>query len=157
LIGAPPDVVQASPFKKPGDVLVEGEVKDGRFVGRYLAARHERGETKTTEHPCVADVPPGTKKLTFMVEMGGKQVAELFHALDSPEEARNALVGRVYCNVDATEEAVRPGDLLTTSSTPGYAMKVKDYTRAQGAILGKAMDRLERGKKGQILVLVTLQ
>lgn len=68
-----------------------------------------------------------------------------------------ALAGRVYCNVDATETAVEPGDLLTTSATAGYAMKAADYMRAQGAILGKAMQRLEKGKKGQILVLVTLQ
>ncbi|UCB52290.1 MAG: hypothetical protein JSV10_09945 [Candidatus Zixiibacteriota bacterium] len=68
-----------------------------------------------------------------------------------------ALAGRVYCNVDAKEAGVQPGDLLTTSATPGYAMKVTDYARAQGSILGKAMQRLEKGKKGQILVLVTLQ
>ena len=36
-------------------------------------------------------------------------------------------------------------------------MVVTDYTKAQGAILGKAMEKLEKGKKGQILVLVTLQ
>jgi len=47
--------------------------------------------------------------------------------------------------------------LLTTSSTPGYAMKALDRNRAQGAILGKAMERLARGQRGQILVLVTLQ
>jgi hypothetical protein len=68
-----------------------------------------------------------------------------------------ALAGRVYCNVDATEAAVEPGDLLTTSATPGYAMKSTDYMRAQGAILGKAMESLQKGQKGQILVLVTLQ
>jgi hypothetical protein len=68
-----------------------------------------------------------------------------------------ALAGRVYCNVDATEEGIEPGDLLTTSATPGYAMKTTDYARAQGAILGKAMERLAKGTKGQILVLVTLQ
>ncbi len=68
-----------------------------------------------------------------------------------------ALAGRVYCNVDATKAAVEPGDLLTTSVTPGYAMKATDYIRTQGAILGKAMESLEKGKKGQILVLVTLQ
>ncbi len=68
-----------------------------------------------------------------------------------------ALAGRVYCNVDTTEHGVEPGDLLTTSATPGYAMKATDYMRAQGAILGKAMEKLEKGKKGQILVLVTLQ
>ena len=68
-----------------------------------------------------------------------------------------ALAGRVYCKVDATEEAIQAGDLLTTSTTPGYAMKAADYMRAQGAILGKAMESLEKGQKGQILVLVTLQ
>jgi hypothetical protein len=68
-----------------------------------------------------------------------------------------ALAGRVYCNVDATEEAVEAGDLLTTSSLPGHAMKVSDHARAQGAILGKAMTGLGKGSKGQILVLVTLQ
>jgi hypothetical protein len=68
-----------------------------------------------------------------------------------------ALAGRVYCNVDASYGAVAPGDLLTTSPTPGHAMVVQDHGRAQGAILGKAMERLEEGQKGQILVLVTLQ
>ncbi|RLB05470.1 MAG: hypothetical protein DRG83_02560 [Deltaproteobacteria bacterium] len=68
-----------------------------------------------------------------------------------------ALAGRVYCKVDATKEGIQPGDLLTTSATPGYAMKVMDYSRAQGAVLGKAMESLEKGKKGLILVLVTLQ
>ncbi len=68
-----------------------------------------------------------------------------------------ALAGRVYCNVDATEQAVQAGDLLTTSATPGYAMKATDYDRAHGAILGKAMQKLQQGQKAQILVLVTLQ
>ena len=68
-----------------------------------------------------------------------------------------ALAGRVYCNVDASGGAIEPGDLLTTSSTPGFAMKVKDRQSAQGAILGKAMQRFDQGARGQILVLVTLQ
>ena len=68
-----------------------------------------------------------------------------------------ALAGRVYCNVDATYGAVEPGDLLTTSATPGFAMVVLDHAQAQGAILGKAMESLQIGQKGQILVLVTLQ
>ncbi|MBN1163063.1 MAG: hypothetical protein JXB45_00655 [Candidatus Krumholzibacteriota bacterium] len=68
-----------------------------------------------------------------------------------------ALAGRVYCNVDASEHGVEPGDLLTTSGLPGYAMKVTDPISAPGAVLGKAMERLEKGEMGQILVLVTLQ
>jgi len=67
-----------------------------------------------------------------------------------------ALTGRVYCLADATNGSIQPGDLLTTSEMPGHAMKVTDYVRAQGAILGKAMTSLENGQ-GQVLVLVTLQ
>jgi len=67
-----------------------------------------------------------------------------------------ALSGRVYCWADASYGAIQPGDLLTTSNTPGFAMLVKDYQQAMGAIIGKAMSVLESGK-GLILVLITLQ
>ena len=67
-----------------------------------------------------------------------------------------ALSGRVYCWVDASFGAIKPGDLLTTSPTPGHAMKVSNSAKAQGAIIGKAMTSLKTGK-GLVLVLVTLQ
>lgn len=67
-----------------------------------------------------------------------------------------ALTGRVYCWADASGGAIRPGDLLTTSDTPGHAMKAEDYQRVPGAILGKAMTSLDQGK-GLVLVLVSLQ
>jgi hypothetical protein len=73
------------------------------------------------------------------------------------EGGRNvALTGRVYVLADASGGSIQPGDLLTTSSTPGHAMKVTDHAKAQGAILGKAMSGLKEGK-GMVLVLVTLQ
>ncbi len=68
-----------------------------------------------------------------------------------------ALTGRVYVRCDASEHAIQPGDLLTTSDTSGHAMKASDHARAQGAIIGKAMTALEKGEKGLILVLVSLQ
>jgi len=67
-----------------------------------------------------------------------------------------ALSGRVYVQADAAFGAIKPGDLLTTSETPGHAMRAADHARAQGAILGKAMSELKAGK-GMVLVLVTLQ
>jgi len=36
-------------------------------------------------------------------------------------------------------------------------MKAGNYVRAHGAILGKAMQDMQKGEKGKILVLVTLQ
>lgn len=67
-----------------------------------------------------------------------------------------ALTGRVYCKADATYGSIQPGDILTTSETPGYAMKVDDYDKAHGAIIGKAMSSLSDGK-GLVLTLISLQ
>ena len=67
-----------------------------------------------------------------------------------------ALAGRVWCLCTAKSSAIRPGDLLTTSEEPGHGMKVTDHTRAQGAVIGKAMSSLADGH-GLVLVLVSLQ
>jgi hypothetical protein len=67
-----------------------------------------------------------------------------------------ALTGRVYVQADASYGSIQPGDLLTTSYTPGHVMKVSNYDQAQGAIIGKAMGGLEDGQ-GLVLVLVSLQ
>jgi hypothetical protein len=57
-----------------------------------------------------------------------------------------ALSGRVYALADASEAPIKPGDLLTTSATPGHCMKVTDHAKAQGTIIGKAMSTLKEGK-----------
>jgi hypothetical protein len=67
-----------------------------------------------------------------------------------------AMTGRVWCYVDAAFGSVRPGDRLTTSPTPGHAMKATDAGRCSGAVIGKAMTELKEGK-GLVLVLVNLQ
>lgn len=67
-----------------------------------------------------------------------------------------ALMGKVYCKVDATRSSIEIGDLLTTSSRRGYAMKADDPMKAFGAVIGKALGSLRDGL-GMIPVLVTLQ
>ena len=96
--------------------------------------------------PKVAGIVAGANGLSSGVRLGA---GEFDHDV--------ALAGRVYCNVDARDSGIEPGDLLTTSATPGHAMKALEHERAHGAILGKAMERMEQGKTGQILVLVSLQ
>ena len=54
---------------------------------------------------------------------------------------------------DASFGAIHAGDLLTTSSNPGYAMKVTDKLAAMGAVIGKALGNLESGT-GTIPILV---
>jgi hypothetical protein len=68
-----------------------------------------------------------------------------------------AITGRVYVKADATTEAIRPGDLLTTSAMPGYAMKAADRRRGAGAVIGKAMTPLAKGTTGEVLVLLGIQ
>lgn len=67
-----------------------------------------------------------------------------------------ALIGKVYCYVDADHAPVEVGDLLTTSARAGHAMKASDPARAFGSIVGKALRPLARGQ-GMIPVLVALQ
>ena len=67
-----------------------------------------------------------------------------------------ALLGKVCCLVDATEQPVRIGDLLTSSTRRGHAMRARNFRRARGAILGKALRSLSNGQ-GLVPVLVTLQ
>jgi hypothetical protein len=67
-----------------------------------------------------------------------------------------ALVGKVYCKVDAAFGAIEVGDLLTTSETPGHAMKATDQFKAFGAVIGKAMGSLGTGR-GLIPILIALQ
>jgi hypothetical protein len=67
-----------------------------------------------------------------------------------------ALVGKVYSKVDAEWAPVAVGDLLTTSATPGHAMKAVDPIRAFGSVIGKALRPLRAGR-GLIPILVALQ
>jgi hypothetical protein len=70
--------------------------------------------------------------------------------------------GRVRIKADAKYGAIKIGDLLVTSPTPGYAMRSRPIRVAgqtlhrPGTLLGKALEALPNGK-GEILVLLTLQ
>jgi hypothetical protein len=67
-----------------------------------------------------------------------------------------ALIGKVWCKTDAAYGSIEVGDLLTTSPVPGTAMKVSEPQKAFGAVLGKALRPLRRGR-GLIPILVALQ
>jgi hypothetical protein len=67
-----------------------------------------------------------------------------------------ALIGKVFCKVDATHGPIEVGDLLTTSPTAGHAMKARDPLKAFGSVIGKALRPLPAGC-GLIPILVTMQ
>lgn len=66
-----------------------------------------------------------------------------------------ALAGVVPVKASAENGAIRPGDLLVSSSTPGCAMRAPENP-APGTVIGKAMRGLE-GANGRIEILVMLR
>jgi len=65
-----------------------------------------------------------------------------------------AMSGIVRCKVDASYAAIGVGDLLSTSPTPGHAMRAEMAT--PGTILAKALESMDDGT-GTIRVLVMLR
>jgi len=78
------------------------------------------------------------------------------HKASAANQVQIALIGRVSCKVDASFASIAVGDLLTTSPTPGHAMKATDPDRTFGAVIGKALRPLRSGQ-GLIPVLVAVR
>lgn len=128
----------ASEKLEPGTVVAI----DRENPGRLCVARGSYNR-------CVAGVVSGANSFSAGAVLGNLPGQE-----DAPAIA---LSGRVYVFCDTASGAIEPGDLLTTSDTPGHAMKASDRDRAHGTVIGKAMEPLGSGKRGLVLVLVNLQ
>jgi hypothetical protein len=133
----------AEPFEMSGGEIPKGSlvVIDEEHEGKLKLAGREYDTRVAGIISGANGISPGISLHQEGVLEGGQNVA---------------LSGRVYALADASNGAIKPGDLLTSSSTPGHVMKVTDHARAQGAIVGKAMSALKEGK-GTVLVLVGLQ
>ncbi len=152
-----------------GNVLVTGTITVG---GDIVLQNADCAEDFDAE----SDVQPGT--VVVMDESGNVRACDSEYAtavvgvvsgagglqpgitLDRRESATPrapvALMGKVYCKADATHSPINIGDLLTTSATQGHAMRATDHSRAFGAVIGKALSGLAKGRD-MIPVLVTLQ
>lgn len=132
------DVAPGEPVE-PGDVMV---ITEGGRLARC----------STTYDRRVAGVLSGAGDLEPGIVLGCKSKEGTNGAPRRPL----ALTGRVFCRVDAASGAIQVGDLLTTSTTPGHAMKAGDPARSFGTVVGKALAGLRHGR-GLIPVLVALQ
>jgi len=102
---------------------------------------------------------PYDKKVAGVISGAGKYKAGVILGRQGSSGAGKALValmGRVYCKVDASYSPIEVGDMLTTSPTEGRAMKATNPLQAFGAVIGKALSPLADGQ-GLIPILVTLQ
>lgn len=135
---------------KPESARADDEIRPGMVVS---IDPHRVGELRIADRAydsTVAGVISGANGVNvgLMLTQEGS-VADGKHPV--------AMSGRVWCMADADANgAIRAGDLLTTSDTPGHAMRASDRDRMHGAVIGKAMSTLESGR-GLVLVLVNLQ
>jgi len=150
-----------------GDVEVTGDV---RLLGADCAEEFDGG-VHTAEPGTVMvlssedTLEPGSKaydkRVAGVVSGAGGYKPGII--LDKKQESNNnrrriplALMGKVYCKVDADYSPIEVGDLLTTSPTVGHAMKASDPINAFGTVIGKALRSLKQGK-GLIPILISMQ
>jgi hypothetical protein len=67
-----------------------------------------------------------------------------------------ALMGKVFCRVEADTHPIKTGNLLTSSPRPGCGMKADSAVARAGTIFGKALASLEKGT-ALIPILVMLR
>jgi hypothetical protein len=149
-------------------ITQELQITGGSDLSEQFEISSECGEVKPGMVVCIEAYNPGNlvvSKKTYdrtvagiVSGAGGVKPGMLMAQKGTKADGEHpvALTGRVWTYCDATNQPIEPGDLLTTSDMAGHAMKVTDYTRAQGAVLGKAMTALGDGQ-GLVLVLVSLQ
>ena len=158
--------------------------KGGRLAGFFEGDVEVTGDIRLTNADCAEDfnvsevalVEPGTVMVLGEEEIllpsyqaYDKRVAGVISGagnykpgivLDKQESQQRrlpvALLGKVFCKVDAQWGAIEVGDLLTTSSTPGHAMRADDPMKAFGSVIGKALRPLKEGQ-GLIPILIALQ
>jgi hypothetical protein len=149
IVGSVLELTGGSDLAEPFNVTSASEVTPGMLV--CIDSRNP-GQLVLSSRPydrTVAGIISGAGQINPGMVMG--QVGSV-----ADGQYPVALTGRAYCWAEASNGSIQPGDLLTSSQVPGYAMKVTNHHLAQGAIIGKAMSSLESGK-GLVLVLVTLQ
>jgi hypothetical protein len=170
---------------EPGLELAAGLTGIGPIAGRFFGDVEVTGDIRLLNADCAEEfdlstglsaVEPGTvmvlvaegalqpsqhaydKKVAGVVSGAGRYKPAI--VLDRQPSHLNrlpiALLGKVYCKADATHMPIEVGDLLTTSSTPGHAMKADDPSKAFGAVIGKALRHLPTGQ-GLIPILIALQ
>ncbi|MEZ5071467.1 MAG: hypothetical protein R2751_10980 [Bacteroidales bacterium] len=145
----------------PGDVIVADKNRD---ISVLLSTKPYQTE--------VLGVVTTNPLLTMGMELITDE--ETGEPLPNVKAARLALTGRVPVKISEENGPIEPGDLLTTSSIPGRAMKwtlldlneagtfeelksmMAENERRRNAVIGKAVSSSSEGD-GTVMVLISLQ
>lgn len=141
------EVIPVADDVEEGDVIsIDGSSQKYRFT-----------KSKEPNDRLVAGVISSTQK-------GNKSIPAMFIGNAKQREADNpgqkykylTIAGQVAVKVCLEGGPIRKGDLLTTSSTAGYAMRAQKMKH--GSIIGKALEDFEgkEGDKGMIIALFVL-
>jgi len=142
-----------------GDVLLPNRDISERFAVASLAECEPGmvmvvgGDGMLTACACAYD-----RRVIGVISGAGtrRPAVTLGHGQHAGPDVAVALVGTAYCLVDADHGEIGVGDLLTSAPTRGHAMKVVDPLLSPGAVIGKALAPLERGR-GLIPIVISLQ
>ena len=111
---------------------------------------------EATITPCTSAYDP--RVVGVIAGAGNYRPGIIMDRRDKPDEPRKpiSIMGKVSCRVDARLGAIRVGDMLTTSPTPGLAMKATDPMKAFGCVIGKSLSSLDEGT-GMVDMLITMR
>jgi hypothetical protein len=131
-----------------------GRSSDGAPIAAVEALMFEVGEPVAAGDLLVLDpLQPGALRRASSADDPG--VAGIAASASSASDGveRVAVVTALYAvvNADARYGAIRPGDLLVTSATPGHAMSA--VAPLPGTVIGKALQPLDAGT-GAVRVLL---
>jgi hypothetical protein len=139
-----------------GDIKLQGADLAEDFAARTVIEPGSVVVALGVDEVAVAQEPCDRRVIGVAAGAGGLRSGLRLGTRPGVDRIPIAMAGRAYCMADATHGAIGLGDLLTTSTTHGHAMRVTDPAAAVGAVFGKALARLENGK-GLIPVLLALR
>lgn len=131
------DVTEASESFEPGDVMAIDPNATRRFT--------RSDEAYSTRVAGVYSTRPGVLATTHLMD-----------AEELKSQVPLAVIGIVPTKVTTENGPIRPGDLLVSSSRPGYAMRAGKRRDTAGMLIGKALGSLDKGE-GKVEVLLTLR
>jgi hypothetical protein len=158
------ELLPASESLEPGDVLVIGP--DGQLDRSSDPNQTAVVGVYSTKPGFLGGVAEDLGADQAQAQLGGEVVAgekvDARAELAADGKVPLAIAGVVPVKVSAENGAIQPGDLLTTSSLPGHAMKASPIELdgveiyRPGTIIGKALEPWGEGI-GVISALITLQ
>ena len=137
-----------------GDIEVTGNIRgSGGDVAEIVASDEtlEKGEVASVKSNATVTESTqrySTKAIGIVSTEPGVILAK------NKTGSKIALTGIVPVKTTVSNGKISPGDLLTTSSKPGTAMKCKKTSKCEGAIVGKSLEGAEQN--GKVKAIVTL-